>query len=121
MTSPQASRVVLISGAGMAIFVLIHAHQKGQPFEKTYKSLWAVGAVTLGLSVFADFAPEVAGPFALLVLIAMAVRNSGALGSVIGGAAGTPKASVRVASGGNLYVGGASGPPQIHLHLKGAK
>lgn len=88
MTSEQASRIVLLSGAGMATFVLVQASRQGRPQEKTFKSLWAIGLVTLGLAIFADFAPEVAGPFALLVLIAMAVRNTGALGSVIGGATG---------------------------------
>lgn len=85
MTTEQASRVVLLCGAGMATFVLIQASRTGRPSEATYKSLWAIGLVTLGLSVFADFVPQIAGPFALLVLIAMAARNSGALGSVIGG------------------------------------
>lgn len=85
MTSEQASRVVLISGAGMATFTLVQASRSGRPQERTFRSLWAIGLLTLGLAIFADFAPEVAGPFALLVLIAMAVRNTGALGSVIGG------------------------------------
>ncbi len=69
------------------MFTLVQAKRQGRPSEKTFKALWAIGLLTLGLAIFADFAPEVAGPFALLVLIAMAVRNTGALGSVIGGAA----------------------------------
>lgn len=85
MTSEQASRVVFVSGAGMATFVLIQAARDKRPQERTYKSLWAIGLLTIGLSVFADFAPQVAGPFALLALVAMATRNTGALGSVIGG------------------------------------
>lgn len=85
MTTEQASRVVLLCGAGMGTFVLIQASRTQRPTEATYKSLWAIGLVTLGLAVFADFVPQIAGPFALLVLIAMAARNSGALGSVIGG------------------------------------
>jgi hypothetical protein len=70
----------------MATFVLIQAKKEGRAGEDTYKSLWAIGLMTLGLAVFADFVPGVAGPFALLVLLAMAVRNTGALGDVIGGA-----------------------------------
>jgi uncharacterized membrane protein len=89
MTNEQAARIVVISGAGMATFVLIQAKRQGKPTETTFRSLWAIGLLTLGLAVFADFAPQVAGPFALLVLIAMAVRNTGTLGSVIGGG-GTP-------------------------------
>lgn len=85
MTGEQASRVVFISGAGMATFVLINAKRQGHVGEQTFRSLWAVGALTVGLAIFADFVPEVAGPFALLVLIAMAARNTGSFGSVIGG------------------------------------
>lgn len=91
MTPEQASRIVLLCGAGMATFVLIQSSRTQRPSEATYKSLWAIGLVTLGLSVFADFVPQIAGPFALLVLIAMAARNSGALGTVIGGIGGTPR------------------------------
>lgn len=86
-----------MSGAGMATFVLVNAARTGN-HERTYKSLWAIGLLTLGLSVFADFAPEVAGPFALLVLIAMAVRNTGVLGNVIGGGRTAP--GRRTAKGG---------------------
>lgn len=95
MTSEQASRMVLLTGAGMATITVIQAQRQGRPQEKTFKALWAIGLLTLGLAIFADFVPEVAGPFALLVLLAMAVRNSGALGSVIGGA------GVRPARGGS--------------------
>jgi hypothetical protein len=99
MTSEQASRIVLLSGAGMATFTLIQASREGRPNERTFRTLWAIGLLTLGLAIFADFVPEVAGPFALLVLIAMAVRNTGALGSVIGGAGAPARKSPPVRGG----------------------
>lgn len=95
MSSEQASRIVLLCGAGMGTFVLIQAAREGRAQEKTYKSLWAIGLVTLGLAVAADFVPQIAGPFAVLVLIAMAARNSGAIGSVIGGRTTTRSSSSR--------------------------
>jgi hypothetical protein len=82
MTSEQAARVVFVSGMLEAGYVLIRG-SKGITDGKTYKSLWAIGLLTLGLAVFADFIPQVAGPFAVLVLVAMIIRNRGELGSVI--------------------------------------
>lgn len=82
MTSASAARMVLVCGGIEAIYVLVRGPGLGE--EKTYKSLWAIGLLTLGLSIFADFVPEVAGPFALLVLIAMAARSRGELGQVLG-------------------------------------
>jgi hypothetical protein len=84
MDSTTASRMVFVSGGLMATYVLIEA--RGKP-QGSYRQLWAVGALTVGLSVFADFMPKVAGPAALLILVAMVARNTGALGGVIGGAA----------------------------------
>lgn len=74
--------MVLVAGGLEVAFVLARANKSGG--EKTYKSLWAIGLLTLGLSIFADFVPEIAGPFALLVLIAMAVQQRGALGEALG-------------------------------------
>lgn len=104
MDSTTASRMVLVSGGLMATYVLLEASKKHKPSEETFKSLWAVGALTVGLSVFADFMPRVAGPAALLVLAAMAARNTGALGSIIGGVA--PKAAPKKAA----PTGGGIGP-----------
>jgi len=89
----QAARIVFLAGAVEATYVLIR-HRQGA--EGTFKSLWAVGVLTLGLAVFADFVPQVAGPFAILVL------NSGELGGVIRGAG---------AGGGTVAVRARTAPP----------
>lgn len=102
MTPEQASRVVFVSGTIMAVYVLLRGRKNG---ADPFRSLWAVGALTLGLAVAADFAPQVAGPFALLVLVAMIARNRGAIGEVIGTAAsssppaGVPAGNARYAPG----------------------
>lgn len=87
MDSTTASRMVLVSGGLMMTYVLIEAAKQHKASEDTFRSLWAVGALTVGLSIFADFVPKIAGPAALLVLVAMVARNTGALGGVLGGAA----------------------------------
>lgn len=96
MSPAQASRIVLIAGGLEAVFVLARARRGSLKEGDTYKSLWAIGLLTLGLSILADFIPEIAGPFALLVLIAMAVRSRGELGQVLGVASPTPVAPAAV-------------------------
>lgn len=80
MTTRTASTVVLLAGALMAFYVL-----RSKPEGSRYKALWAVALMTLGLSVLADFAPDLAGPFAVLVMIAAYMRHKGTLGKVLPG------------------------------------
>lgn len=105
MSSQQASRIVFLAGSIEAVYVLLRANKGG---TRSFKSLWAIGVLTLGLAVAADFVPEVAGPFALLVLVAMIARNRGEIGTVISSnaapagaaAAGVPSTNARYAGSG---------------------
>lgn len=81
MTQQGASRLVFLMGALMAVYVLLRA--KRDPGADTFRSLWAIGVLTLGLAIAADFVPQVAGPFAVLVFVAMVARNRGELGRVL--------------------------------------
>lgn len=84
MTSSTASKIVLVSGGIMAIWVLITPNEQ----TATFKRLWGIGALTLALSIMADFVPEIAGPFALLVLVAGGTKNKGKIGKTISNATG---------------------------------
>jgi hypothetical protein len=56
----------------------------------TFSRLWAVGAVGLGLTVLADFAPQIAGPLAALVAIGYLAGAEDAITKFVhGGVAGT--------------------------------
>ncbi len=94
MTPQQASRLVFVCGAIEAVYVLLRANKN--PGTDSFRSLWAIGVLTVGLAVAADFVPQVAGPFALLVLVAMIARNRGELGAVI---PGVPAGNKRYAEG----------------------
>lgn len=80
MSERTAKTVVLLAGALMFAAVAIKRDTIPDPF----RFAWAAGVITLGLSVLADISPEVAGPAALLVLIAVYWRNKGVIGSVPG-------------------------------------
>lgn len=81
MDTQQASNIVFITGGVMVIFTLAEHHFAPTDFD-LYKQLWGVGAMTLALAVTADFVPEVAGPLALLILTAAAVKKGKYLGLV---------------------------------------
>ncbi len=55
-----------------------------------FRYAWAAGVIVLGLSVLADISPEIAGPFAILTLLAVYWKNQGVLGSVIPTVKNTP-------------------------------
>lgn len=77
MSKGGATAIVFITGALLAGIALLNG-------GKTYKKIWAAGVLTTGLSIFADFAPEVVGPFALLIIIAALAKDQGAIGSFLG-------------------------------------
>ncbi len=96
MNTATANRMVLVSTGAMIAFVLIERHFNPAQVDM-YKRLWAVGALGVGMSLAADFVPQIAGPFALLVLVAMVARNKGQIGRVLdnmkGGSPPTKKAA----------------------------
>ncbi len=113
MNTAQASRIVVICAFIEAAFILARA-RRGTAHDATVKSLWAIGVVTLGLSMVADFAPQVAGPFAVLMLAALAARSRGELGEVLGvspaSSSSSPPAATTAAPGMTGPQGTPGGP-----------
>lgn len=89
MSSSSSKTLVLVAGGLMFAAIALRREQIGDPF----KFAWAAGVITLGLSVLADLAPQVAGPFALLVLMAVYWRNRGLLGAKTALAGGSSSSS----------------------------
>ena len=81
MSKQSANTLVLVTGGLLFAFVALKRDKISDPF----KFAWAAGVITLGLSVVADLAPEIAGPFALLLLMAVYWKNRGVLGGVLSG------------------------------------
>lgn len=79
MSGNGAKTWVLVAGGLMFAAIGLRRDKIDDPF----RFAWAAGVVTLLLSVMADLAPEIAGPFALLVLMAVYWRNRGVLGSAL--------------------------------------
>jgi hypothetical protein len=89
MSERAAKTMVLVAGGMMFAAIGIKRGQIADPF----RFAWAAGVITVFLSVLADIAPEVAGPFALLVLMAVYWKNRGVIGSVLPKSNETPATS----------------------------
>lgn len=63
----QARKMVLVGAFLLAALALYREHEK--PGHDTFRALWGVGVVSLVLSIIADFAPTIAGPFAMLTVL----------------------------------------------------
>lgn len=78
--SPQTAKtIVFVAGGLMFAMIGIKRSEIPDPFRYA----WAAGVITLGLALLADISPEVAGPFAILTLLAVYWKNQGVLGSVL--------------------------------------
>jgi hypothetical protein len=71
----SARKMVLVSMFGLLVIAVFRARQPDTDVH-LFRRLWGVGVLGLMLSVMADFAPTLAGPFALLTLLG-AFTNGG--------------------------------------------
>jgi hypothetical protein len=105
VTPEQARRWILVSLVGL----LAMAAYKGAKGQATgdvgmAKRLWGVGVLGLMLSAAADFVPQLAGPFAVLVLLGYATSGGDAaiqniLGKVSGSGSGETAVQIVQAAG----------------------
>jgi hypothetical protein len=105
--SPQTSRRWVI--VSMVLLLGMGAYKGKKPGDVgTAKRLWGVGMLGTILCLAADFAPSLAGPFALLVVLGYATSGGDkAIENVLGKVSGAPAAST---SGG----GGETVPQPTH-------
>lgn len=71
----QARKMVLVSAFALAAIAVYKDRRQGA--SDTFHALWGVGVLSLLLSILADFAPTVAGPFAVLTVLGSAASQSG--------------------------------------------
>lgn len=81
-----ARRLVLVSIGWMAGVALYDSRARGS--GNTFKRMWGVGVIGLMLSLAADVAPQIAGPFAALTALGVTFSPNGeqALLNFLGGA-----------------------------------
>lgn len=64
----QARKMVLV-GAFLLAAIAVYRDRTRNTGQDAFHALWGVGVVSLALSILADFAPTIAGPFAMLTVL----------------------------------------------------
>lgn len=91
MSPDTARRLVLVSLISLLVMATYKGSKPGD--EGTLKRLWGVGVLGIFLSVSADFAPSLAGMFALLVALGYATSGGdAAIQNVLGKVSGSSSA-----------------------------
>lgn len=81
----QARKMVLVSAFLLAAIAVYRDRRGSESTQSTFRTLWGVGVVSLLLSLLADFAPTIAGPFAALtVLGSLAAGKTSIIERVLG-------------------------------------
>lgn len=75
MGTARAKQIVLVSLLVMSAYAVGRdlLHPSSIAKGSTYRQLWAIGALGIALALIADLTPEIAGPFAVLVVLAFVV------------------------------------------------
>lgn len=66
--------MVLVSSF-LLILISVYRNRKNENQADTFRRLWATGVVAFLLSALADFAPTIAGPFAMLTVLGWFVKD----------------------------------------------
>lgn len=104
MSERTAKTMVLLAGGLMFAAIGIKHDAISDPF----RFAWAASAITLFLSLLADISPPIAGPAAILVLLAVYAKNRGVLGSVIPTTANTSTAGAAAGASAGAGAGSSS-------------
>lgn len=83
MSKNTASTLVLVTGGLLIAYATLDARNGAATPEQTYKRIYSSFLAMVGLGIAADIAPEIVGPFSILVIVAAWAKHKGALGGVV--------------------------------------
>lgn len=92
MSNSSAKAIVIFAYGLTVAYIGLSKDSRYQKAGSKFKAVYAASWTLVGLSLAADIAPEIAGPLAVLILIAVAYKNRGEIGSetaATGGSADT--------------------------------
>lgn len=98
----QARKLVLVSSLAL-LAIAVYRNRQSETPAITFRRMWATGVVWLLLSLLADFAPAIAGPFAVLTVLGWIVKDgTQLLDQALGlGPSAAPNTSTATARSGN--------------------
>lgn len=103
----QARKMVLVSALILAGIAVYRDHKAGA--SDTFHALWGVGVLSLLLSILADFAPTIAGPFAALTVLGSLASGDASIIDKLFGRSAPASSSTHATSGAaQQHAGGAN-------------
>ena len=103
--SPAAARKAVLLSAFALLGIAVYRENQGQKNQGSlYKRVWGVSVMSMMLAILADFAPAIAGPFALLTVLG-SLTNGGdaAIQNLLGGIAKQSPSGYAQSSGAKLH------------------
>ena len=96
VSKAQARQMVLVGTFALAA-INVYKIKQGEPGSSAYKRLWGTGVVGVALAMVADFAPQIAGPFAVLIVLGSLTKGGDQI--------------IQEILGGKFTVAGPTAPP----------
>ena len=81
-SSEGARKAVMFAVLLGAASVVYAGKVSGEPTKQTYKRVWGLMLLATGGAVLADAAPQIVGPYIVLVALGFIVRGKTGLGSI---------------------------------------
>lgn len=104
----QARKMVLI-GVMLLFLISVYRDRRRQDSAGTFRVFWACGIVGMFLSLLADFAPKIAGPFAVVIVLGSLTHGGDALlAKTLGAVVPQPPAAPNRGGGGSSEAAGRS-------------
>lgn len=72
----------MVGTGGIVIYDLVQ-HKNDLGADGSFRAVWSLGLLFLLLAMLADTVPELAGPFALLVLLSVAVGREAVISKIV--------------------------------------
>jgi hypothetical protein len=117
----QARKMVLVSVFLLALITVYRDRRDTSP-KGTFRVFWGVGVVGMFLSLLADFVPQIAGPFAALIVLGSLTHGGdklieqalGLVAAPLGGSSSTPPATTAPRSPDNRAGSKGAAPAPAH-------
>lgn len=81
-TARQLVLVAMLLSGGVILYDILK-HKDSLGADQSFRAVWSLALLFLLLAILADVTPELAGPFAVLVTLAILIGRQGALGSIV--------------------------------------
>jgi hypothetical protein len=104
--SPETARKIVIGGLLVGGAAMVYGG-RNQSFATNYRKVWGLILLAIGGAALADFAPQIVGPYMIIVILVMLLSNESSLGGLFSTAGKAAGGSSKATSSGQTSTEGA--------------